>query len=396
MSWPITTSEFHPWVPTRVAKSPNTSSPQRQYESAITPDIAHHQFALPAALAAIVDDATNTIVRFDSAFGEQLAPFNAILMRSESVASSEIEKLSASAENIAREELNPVLGLHDEHAQLIVANTRAMKAATDLADNIHEDAILAMHETLLAESQPNHAGRWRQQQVWIGGNGFSPFNARYVPPHHSRVPHAIHDLVSFIHREDIPALVQAALAHAQFETIHPFTDGNGRTGRALIHSILRNKGTVQNITVPVSSGLLNNVNRYYDALNSYREGDAEAIVYHLAEASFHAVDNGWRLVIALRTIRQDWDVASLAGKSVRLPQIADLFLRQPVLNAATIATELGIDTKNIQRVLNPLITAGLIEELTDQKRNRLWRAPEVLEALDNFAYRAGRRTRVTE
>jgi Fic/DOC family len=96
--------------------------------------------------------------------------------------------------------------------------------------------------TLLRGSQPEHAGKWRDQPVWIGGGDLSPHNADFVPPHHSRVEPAIADLVRFMDRDDMPPLVQAAIAHAQFETIHPFPDGNGRTGRALVQSLLRGKG----------------------------------------------------------------------------------------------------------------------------------------------------------
>ncbi|MCW4467333.1 Fic family protein [Glutamicibacter sp. MNS18] len=92
------------------------------------------------------------------------------------------------------------------------------------------------------------------------------------------------DLVGFMQRDDIPALTQAAIAHAQFETIHPFPDGNGRTGRALVGPILRNKGITEKVIIPVSSGLLTDTKAYFDALGSYREGDIEPIVEMFAES----------------------------------------------------------------------------------------------------------------
>ncbi|WP_375492628.1 Fic family protein [uncultured Jatrophihabitans sp.] len=160
-----------------------------------------------------------------------------------------------------------------------------------------------MHAALLIELHPDIAGRWRGEQVWIGGTSFGPHQAMFVPPHHENVEPLIDDLVAFMTRTDIPLLAQAAIAHAQFETIHPFPDGNGHTGRALIHSMLRGHGLTQNVTVPVSAGLLTDTNASFDALTAYREGEPSKIVQRLAEASFEATTNGRQLVAALREIR---------------------------------------------------------------------------------------------
>ena len=127
-----------------------------------------------------------------------------------------------------------------------------MVAAINLADKIDNAAILAMHEALMRDVDPKSAGRWREEQAWVGGGTHGPRGAMFVPPHHSRVRAAIDDMLRFARRDDIPALPQIALAHAQFETIHPFIDGNGRTGRALIQAMLRRK-TDANRHRPVSA-----------------------------------------------------------------------------------------------------------------------------------------------
>lgn len=131
----------------------------------------------------------------------------------------------------------------------------------------------------------------------------------FVPPHPDRVATAIHDLERFLSRDDLPVLVQAAVAHAQFETIHPFPDGNGRTGRALVHSLLRGRGLTRRVTVPVSAGLLADTSSYFDALTAYRDGIPEPIVERLASASFAAIYNGRVLVDELRSLRAGWDDA---------------------------------------------------------------------------------------
>jgi Fic family protein len=113
-----------------------------------------------------------------------------------------------------------------------------------------------MQRALLGEPEDTQKHGWRNEQVWIGG-GISPHTAEFVPPVHGRIQHFIDDLMRFIDRDDLPVLAQIAIAHAQFETIHPFVDGNGRTGRALVQSLLRAKGVTVSTTVPLSAGLLN-------------------------------------------------------------------------------------------------------------------------------------------
>ncbi|MFZ0905115.1 MAG: Fic family protein [Mycobacterium sp.] len=365
---------------------------QRQsgkYEAAIPADIADLQVALPAGVLADAEEASNEIARFDAELGHEVAPFSSVLLRTESAASSNIENLTASARAIAEAE---TLGDTSRHnATMIVSNTEAMKAAIALADRIDEDAILAMHAALMHASHPDMAGNWRTEQVWIGGGMFGPRGADFVAPHHERIHDAIEDLLAFARRSDIPTLPQIAIAHAQFETIHPFPDGNGRTGRTLIQAMLRNKRLTRQITVPVSAGLLTNTDAYFDALGSYREGDPGPIVERLSAASVLAVVNGRQLVDDLRSIRESWNSKITARRDSAVHRVADLLIRQPVFNARVLQRELAISTGNARRYVDPLTDAGIIIEFTDRTRNRAWRAPEVLSALDAFAVRAGRR-----
>lgn len=366
---------------------------QRQagvYEAAIPPAIADLEVALPAGVMADADEASREIARFDAELGDEIAPFSAVLLRSESAASSNIENLTASARAIAEAEALGDSGRRN--AALIVGNTEAMKAAVALADQIDEDAILAMHAALMRTSHPDMAGKWRTEQVWIGGGAFGPRGADFIAPHHQRVRPAIADMLAFARRGDIPSLSQIAIAHAQFETIHPFADGNGRTGRAVVQAMLRNKGLTRHITVPVSAGLLTNTAAYFGALGSYREGDPAPIVEQFCAASVLAVVNGRHLVGDLRSIRERWNSQITARRDSAVHRVADLLLSQPVFNALTLQRELGITTGNARRYVDPLVTAGIILEFTDRARNRAWRAPEVLGALDAFAERTGRRT----
>jgi Fic family protein len=361
-----------------------------QYQAAIPARIADLQVVLPGGVLSDAEEAGREIARFDAELGAEIAPFAAVLLRTESAASSNIENLTASARAIAEAE---ALGDSSRrNATLIVSNTEAMKAAVALADRIDDDAILAMHTALLNASDPANAGRWRGEQVWIAGGAFGPRGADFVPPRHERVAAAIGDLLAFAARDDVPALPLIALAHAQFETIHPFTDGNGRTGRALIQAMLRNKRLTRQITVPVSAGLLSDTAAYFDALDAYRQGEPAPIVEKLSRAALLAVINGRHLVSDLRSIRENWNTTITARRDSAVHRVADLLLKQPVFNAVVLQRELGITTGNARRYIDPLAQAGIIVEFTDRSRNRAWRAPEILCALDEFAARAGRRT----
>jgi Fic family protein len=381
--------ETLPWDVSPAAAHVRAAQQQRgNYKAAISADIAGLIFSLPSDALAEAQDASSEVTRFDAELGGEIAPFSSILLRTESAASSNIENLTASARAIAEAELPEAKAT--ANAKAIVANTAAMVTAINLADNIDATAILAMHEALMRDIDPKSAGRWREEQVWIGGGTHGPRGAMFVPPHHSRVLAAIDDLLRFTQRDDIPAVPQIALAHAQFETIHPFTDGNGRTGRALIQAILRRKGLTRNVTVPVSAGLLTDTDSYFAALTAYREGDPAPIVRRVSQAAVAAVFNGRQLVSDLHAVRAEWNGKITARSDSAVWDIADLLLRRPVINTTLLTDELGIESKHARRYLEPLSEAGIILETSSGPRRRVWRSPQVIAALDAFGERARR------
>lgn len=358
------------------------------YHPVVPVEIADLELELPAPVLAKAEAASREVARFDAELAGEIAPFAAVLLRSESAASSQIENLSASARAIAEAELPGVQA--KRNAEMIVANTAAMIAAIDLSDTVDSAAILAMHAALMQGETQHTPGEFRTQPVWIG-SGATPVGAVFVGPRHELVPGAIEDLITFARRADVPALPQIAVTHAQFETIHPFTDGNGRTGRALVHAMLRSKGLTRYVTVPLSAGLLADTNGYIDALTAYRDGDASPIVNRFAEASLRATVNGRELVTELRAIRASWTSLLTVRADSAVWRVADLLIRRPVVNARLLAQELGIESTNAHRYVGPLAKAGILVEAGSGTRHRVWRCPEVLAALDGFAERAGRR-----
>ncbi|MEN2739159.1 Fic family protein [Microbacterium sp. X-17] len=234
-------------------------------------------------------------------------------------------------------------------------------------------------------------GGYRREQVWIGGSGVSPHGAAFVPPHHDRVPGSMTDLVRFMRRWDVPALIHAAVAHAQFETIHPFPDGNGRTGRAIVQVMLRRSRTTATVVVPVSAGLLHDVDGYYAALTAYRAGDVDPIVRSFTEAAGFAVRTGRQLATAIGEIRARWGEALTGLRSdSSARRVLALALEQPVLNAAVVEARLGLSAPGAYRAFDALVDRGVLRSANSRKRNRLWIADDMIQALDAFADQAAR------
>ena len=228
--------------------------------------------------------------------------------------------------------------------------------------------------------------------MWIGSSNYGPHTASFVPPHHTRVVEAIEDLVRFMQRDDLPVLTQAAIAHAQFETIHPFPDGNGRTGRAIVHCLLRGKRLTRGVTVPISAGLLTDTQRYFDALTAYRAGNAQPIVERFAEASFDSIVNGRELGAELSAIRVEWSESITSRRQAIVWRALDVAFRHPVLDNALVMRELGVSAMGAEAAISELVEIGALKEITGGRRNRRYAASAVLAALDAFAERAGRRS----
>lgn len=311
-----------------------------------------------------------------------------MLLRSEAASSSQIENLTASARAIFSAELGAKVG---GNALQIAANTRAMEAAIELAQNVSADSVSRMHEVLMA-GQPRHSpGRWREEAVWIGTRSDTPVGAEFVAPFHELVPSLIDDLADFARRFDVSPLVHIAVAHAQFETIHPFTDGNGRTGRALAQSLLRFRGITRSVAVPVSAGLLADVTGYHRALMSYRAGDVAPIVRAFADASFRAVHNARQLVRDIDSIRESWNERLSARRDSNAWKLLNLLTTRPVLDSATAAREIGVRQPNLYPPLRALADAGIVKSKAEHGLGPFWRSDEILDAIDRFTERAGRR-----
>ncbi|HEY4598521.1 Fic family protein [Corynebacterium sp.] len=355
----------------------------KQYDSALVPRIAEVPLSLSTDTFAHLEQVALQVTRFDAEQSNAILPFTALLLRSESFASSRIEDLSSSARKIFEAEIEEYAGT--KNAQLILANTRQMQEATK-EPRVSVDGLLDMHRVLLEESAPEIAGKLRTEPVWIGGKNLYPEGALFVPPQHEHLPALMADLEEFCRRRDLPAIAHAAIAHAQLETIHPFADGNGRTGRALIHILLRNHGLTSNAALPISAGLLRNTEEYFDGLNAYREGRPEEIITLFADAALHAVERGSWLAQELEELDQQWRDLDIGRKDHSAWDLLGLLLHRPVLTAKMVSEELDLSDTRARSALRRLEEVGVLRSSASAVKGiRAWRAVEVLEILDEFA-----------
>lgn len=388
---PITYEE-HPWDPRGVYASRGAirrhSGP---YLAAVPNSIADLDpvSLLNADVLTDADEAAGELQRFDeyvatrwaSTSTVEIAPMSAVLLRTESASSSQIENLTVGARQLALFELGES---SSTNASLVGSNVRSMEAALNLASPITVEAILEIHRCLLADADEG-AGRRRTEQVWIGGSAVGPHSASFVPPHADRVAGLLEDLIRFCHRADIPPLIQIAVAHAQFETIHPFTDGNGRSGRTIIQTMLKASGLSRRTTVPLSSGLLVETDRYFSALTAYREGRLQPILEEFSRASRFAAGEGRRLVDDLDAIRLDNASRIKARRDAAAWRLNDHLIGQPVVNTGYVAAALGISKVSAQTAIDRLVESGVLTETTKRVRRRVWQADGILRRLDEFA-----------
>lgn len=386
VGWPAVTHSEHYW---EVSEDGFLSRSQRLRNRGVflagdPAPIAGCTVDLAADVQEEARAATALMERFDQSALGWGAPFASVLLRSESASSSQIERLTASARRIALATLGDDRSVN---AAMIARNTRAMQAAVSLADSPGVDAILAMHRELGGGDDPVNSGRFREQWVWIGGH--SPVTARFVATHHSNVPGAIADLAKFMARTDVEPLTQAAIAHAQFETIHPFTDGNGRTGRALVSAILRQREVARNMSVPISAGLLVDTERYFDALIAYRTGDLHPVVGVFTEAAQAAVANAMELRRDSEQVREAI-LATGERQTASLRAIAEICATEPAFTIGMLV-ERGIAESTAYRTADRLVDRGLLRKERAINRATVWSVPSLVQALDEFALRAGRR-----
>lgn len=381
--WPPISRETQQWMrdPDELALLPKSARRRMlpTYEASIPHLIANRDVILSPQLTARVSDLLVSIARFDGEQTQRGYDLPALLLRSESSASSQIEHLTSSVRNVALAELADE---SPQNARLVAGNVAAMRKALASQDEITVDSIRDVHRILINWSGESFGGELRREQVWVGGTPYSPHGAHYVPPTWQRVPEYLDDIVAFISREDVDPIVQAAVAHAQFETVHPFIDGNGRTGRVLLHKILRRSGVLLHVTLPLSAGLLHNVDAYMKSLEAYQEGNPVAVVEQLVDALELSLMVGRLVARNLDGVFAGWRgrMTERANSSIhRLPLV---LAEQPVVTVPYVAEKMGITTRAAQNLVSRACEYEILRPLGNRRRGVFYQADELIDVLE--------------
>ena len=284
------------------------------------------------------------------------------------------------------------------NAKLVQANVDAMNRALAFTGPLTPDRILAVHEALMHDQDQADPGQFRANRSGSAGPTTRLMRPSSSRRGISRIEKSIRDLCAFSERTGLPLLAQSAIAHAQFETIHPFNDGNGRMGRALAHVMLRNGGATTRTTVPVSAGLLADTAAYFEALTAYRDGNPNPIIEEFSRATFAAVSNGQELSSDLKALHDRWASNLRARKDAVAWRVLPYLLRQPSVTSKLIQATMGVTQPAADNALRQLQEAGALSTPRTvhgegPKRNVVWQATEVLDALDRFGERARRNPR---
>lgn len=344
--------------------------------------IGRHVPAIPDDVRSLAEEAAMELRSADDAGATSSSTIP--LLRSESAASSKIEHIEVKQRCIAR----ALAGLptRQRAAGEVVNNIRAVQRALAGADVPLDLAGLnEIHSILLPDEE--WAGELRDKQNWIGGSDHSPRGARYVPPAPEQVPEAVDDLLVFMERRDLPAVVQAGLVHAQFEAVHPYVDGNGRVGRALIHRVLRTRGVVRHGVAPVSVAMLVQRNRYLEDLRAYDEGDAGQFARHFSESALHAASASRRLTNDIQQIVDEWrqePVVANARRDATVRRLVTDLAAQPAMDTNTIMDRYGVSRPAALGALDSLVEAGILNRTTAARGLYVYEAPEIFDAIDSI------------
>ena len=363
------------------------------YKAFIPDDLANFAKPLTGELAGAVSDAETAIHQLNARALPGLAPLARLLLRSESIASSKVEGMQVNGRDLARAEAKlETGGKAGANTREILANIDAMELAIDhasVADAFSAQNIVEIHRLLMASAANHHvAGVIRTEQNWIGGNNYNPCGADFVPPPPEELPRLLADLCEAINEEHLPPVVQAGLVHAQFETIHPFHDGNGRTGRALIHVVLRRRGMTPRYVPPISIVLASRKARYIEGLSNFREDNFTSWLTTFASATTQSANLANAYLGEVEMLQNEWR-AMLAGtvnprSDAAAWKIIDVVPAHPMITVAVAVAVVGRTKAAISEAMAHLESAGVLIRASQGTRNRTWEASGLLDLLSDF------------
>lgn len=368
--------------------NPDSMGPRRARAAGIfrpfIPDLLQGRtIQLDARVAADVADAELAAQALDARAAGGPEVLARLLLRAEAVGSSRVEGLVVSPRRLALAAFDADLD-PTGRALEVVGNIHALQDALALAlvpAPVTVEQLCAVHRRLLAGTRDAHLGGLvRTEQNWIGG--LTPVNAEFVPPPPEQVPALLGDLCAYLSGDDHSPLMQAALAHAQFETIHPFADGNGRTGRALIQWVLRRRGLCRRFVPPISLVLATWSKRYVAGLTGMRSESSESGIGGWLELMAHATRaacvEAAAYEVRVIALVAGWREAVRSAGTVRADAAAWSLLEAlpaaPLITATSAATLIARSERAVDGAIATLVQAGVLKQVGGRLRYRLYEA----------------------
>ncbi|MBB5516867.1 Fic family protein [Rubricella aquisinus] len=303
-------------------------------------------------------------------------------VRKEAVLSSQIEGTQASIGDVLEVEAQVFDPERPDDVGEVLNYVNALNYGLERLDTLPLSMrlIREIHAHLMQGVRGQHAtpGEFRQTQNWIGPSGATLKTATFIPPPPDALPDLLTNLERYIHQKDtIPLLIKIGIAHAQFETLHPFIDGNGRTGRLLITLLLCERETLIKPVLYLSYYLKRNRQQYYDLLQAIRHSGhwEEWIKFFLcgvAEVANEATETA-RRIVDLREAHRDLIVSHLDRGAANGLKLLESLYQRPIFAVADVAEILSITPQAANKLTEKLLGLGLIVEITGHKRNRRFR-----------------------
>ncbi|WP_420617934.1 Fic family protein [Candidatus Poriferisocius sp.] len=322
-----------------------------------------------------------------------------MMARDESIQSSIMEGVESTGAGLAWARYMDQVDrpVSDENDALTLGAAKQTAAAIELGSKMRSgaacsaDDILELHSLLFDGTRDaDIGGVLRDAPIWIGPPGCLVEDASFVAPPEGYVPSLLDDLVDYVNRSGHPPVLKAAVAHSQFETIHPFSDGNGRTGRALIHTVLNATGAALG-TLPISTALSDDRSGYYQALNATRavcaaDDDASRSsalrpwLSLFARSCQHACDQAASTARDAEALIERWQTAGRFRSDSTAAALVEVLPTMPVLDAATVARRLGVTEQAARNALRSLESAGIVAR-AGGRRNLRFTVPEIVESI---------------
>ena len=359
---------------------------------------AYHPAPLPVTPAIVLTPALQRLLDLANQELGRLDGITALLpdpqtllytyVRKEAVLSSQIEGTQSSLSDLLlfENEAAPGVPISDvaETANYITAMNHGIASVRQGRLPVSSRLLRETHKLLLegvrgADKTP---GQFRRDQNWIGGT--SPQNARFVPPPWNLLPEAVSNLERYLHDPDEPLLVRASIAHAQFETIHPFLDGNGRVGRLLITLVLCAEGVLREPLLYLSLYFKQHRDEYYERLQRVRtHGEWEEwltfFLEGVAEVARSATDTTARIVHMIQRDRQR--IGQVGRGAASALRIHDLAVRSVVITPRQAARQTGLTDPPTYAAIRRLEALGVLREITGRQRGKVWAYGEYLDTL---------------